>query len=214
MAQKTTVVEVTSRREPLTGLAITTDGANFSRRAEVMIKISINENGRVGEDWRTIGSGVLQDLALGTVHRSSLALTFPETRATAYRIVINDGDNPPLRVTGVQGRGDVYRALFLSGGTDRYALYYGGADVGPADYDAAAVLGPLRKDCRPVLWTMEPGAPNPAYAPTAAEERGAFFKRKSVLFSGIALVVLALGWALIRAVRHTEQATQEPPEGD
>ncbi|MFH0938040.1 MAG: hypothetical protein V1899_01970 [Planctomycetota bacterium] len=150
------------------------------------------------------------EISSATVAQTGRVMEFPETKETAYRIVIRDGDNPPLDVTGVKGQGNVYRTVFIAKGSEPHLLYYGAQSVKPADYDVATVLGQVRRDYQPVVWTMETPRLNPACSSAViADERGAFFKRKSVLVTGIILVVLALGWALIRAVRHTETATTD-----
>ncbi len=214
--EKTTIIEVKTRREPLTALRLATDSMNFRRAVTVQIRRAPGGEEdwapTAGDEWRTIAAGAVSDLSFRTVHRSSLTVAFPETRAAGYRLVIHDGDNPPLTITGVSGSGNVYRAVFLAESATPHVLYYGAPSMQPPEYDAAAVLGQLRQDFQPAVWTAGPEKANPGCTPRSGGGKWHAFFAKKLVFGGIiALVVLALGWALVRAVRHAESAT--PGEG-
>ena len=209
--EKSTVVEVKTRREPLTALRLATDSTNFCRPVAVQIRRSGRGEWAAapGAGWRTLATGTCSDLSFRTIHRSALAVEFSETRAADYRLVIQDGDNPPLHVTGVTGSGNVYRAVFLAESATPHTLYYGAPTVPPPVYDAAAVLGQLRSEFRPAAWTAGPEMKNPDYRPDGRGGIRAFFARRLVFGLILGLVVAALTWALIRAVRQTESATGE-----
>ena len=207
---KATIVEVKTRREPLTALRLTTDSANFCRTVEIQVpRGGAREEWAPArmDEWYTLATGTVSNLSFRTVCRSALAVDFPETRAAEYRLVIHDGDNPPLHVTGVAGRGNVYRAVFLAESAIPHVLYYGAPLVLPPVYDAAVVLGQLRSDYRPAAWTAGPEKMNPEHKSDGRSGVHGFFARKLVFGSILALVVAVLAFALIRAVRHAESAT-------
>ncbi len=160
-AEKSTIVYVRTRREPLTGLTLETSDRNFSRSAVVEAPV---ERG-VRKQWVEIGRDRLSLLDFGKYHSRALGISFPERRESEYRIVIRNEDNPPLAITGVKARGNVYRAVFLAAAKETYRLGYGSDDAQTPNYDAAAVLAPLRLEGqRPTELRLGPQIANPAAA--------------------------------------------------
>lgn len=210
--EKTTIVSVDTRREPLTSLVFLTDSDNFCRDVEVQVPVPPNESDECGRPqrngWRTIATATFDSLGSRTLSCKDMCRSadFDETRSAEYRLVIHDGDNPPLHATGVTACGNVYRAVFLAESATPHVLCYGAPSVPPPEYDAAEVLGRLRRDFQPAAWTAGPEKVNPAYKPAGGGCWRAFFAQKLVFGGIIALVVVALGWALVRAVRHAESA--------
>jgi len=204
-AQKT-ILEVSTRREPLTGLLIETASRNFSRRVEVHIPVSRGAKTR----WIKIGSGRVSRIQFRDFRREQLRVTFPETRQPRYRVVIDNQDSPPLDITGITGEGNVYRVVFLADPGNRYRLTYGSSTAKAPRYDVAAVLGPLKTIGEPVV--LELGLPTSSAEPAAAEPALRF---RDLLNSGplLATVVVvlagALGWALYWAFRRIESL---PPD--
>lgn len=191
-AEKVTEVTVETHREPLTSLTIAADRQNFNRRA--LVQVPSAEGAR--KSWRTISAGTVTQIGFRDFRRTEATLTFPETRADTYRIVIENRDNPPLLVTGVTAVGNQYQATFLGRPGGRYELRYGDEAAVRPDYDAAAILGSLRS----------------GYAPrvvTAGELRalkagrrfiGSDFVNGGVFFGlVVGLVIVTLATALFRA---------------
>ncbi len=120
-----TIIHVDSRREPLTSFKLVTSSHNFSRHAQVQVERSRG----VEKTWQSIGDANLSRLDFRNLKREELTITFPESRETAYRIVIDNRGSPPLEVTGVEAQGDQYQAIFLASATDQpLELLYGSAD--------------------------------------------------------------------------------------
>lgn len=193
--EKQTVVTLVTRREPLTELRIDTSSRNFSRRARLQ---AARPNG-VRTDWLPVAETTLSAIAFRSFSEQHLVFGFAPQRHARYRIVIDDGDNPPLAVTAVRARGITQRLVFLYGGGDPVKLVYGGADIPRPQYDTASVLASIRKGSRLVEARLGP--------PAAVGARRALSWRRvlnSPVFFGAAVVaaVLALGAMLYSAVKR------------
>ncbi|NOX56384.1 MAG: DUF3999 domain-containing protein [Planctomycetes bacterium] len=203
---KTTVIEVPTRREPLTGLQIETASRNFSRRAE--IQTAEQRSGKTR--WRAIGHGRITRIQFRDFRREQLLIRFDETRRSRYRIVIFNDDNPPLQITGIRAQGSIYRVVFLAQPDKEYRLVYGAPTVEAPRYDAAAVLGPLRSVGEPVVAEL---GPQTQLAEAPAEDSILRFRdlvnSVPVLATIIVVLAAALGWALYRASRRIDSL---PPD--
>jgi hypothetical protein len=198
---KTTIVHITMRREPLTELSLSSSSHNFSRATEVQVPLKHG----VRTEWVAIGRGRVSLVDFGGYHRESLSLEFPEQRATEYRIVIHNEDNPPLAITGVAARGNVYRAVFLAGKDQQYRLAYGSDEAEEPRYETAAVLAALRPGETPNEGQLGGQVANPVVA-----GGGSLLSLRGLLnnaaFLGVVVVALValLGWVLFRAARHID----------
>ena len=204
-ARKQTVIRITTRREPLTEFTLKTSSRNFSRAAEVQTPVTHG----VRTEWVGVGRGTVSLVDFGGYRKQALGLSFPERRETDYRIVIHNKDNPPLAITGVQPRGNVYQAVFLADENNTYRLGYGSEEIDRPEYDAAVVLTPLRQGRTPSEGRLGPEVGNPA-----AGEFPAFTLQRLLnngLFLGASAVVLVvvLGWALFRAARRINEIPKE-----
>jgi len=130
-----TVIEVTTLREPLTEFAVATDDRNFHRPVAVQIRGT-----QIAAPWRTIGRGTLADVSLGPRPKRELTVTLPETREESYRLVIENGDSPPISIKAVRAKGNVYRVRFLTDSDSTYALLFGNPDVEKPKYDLSTVI--------------------------------------------------------------------------
>jgi hypothetical protein len=200
-ASKSTVVYVATRREPLTELTVETSSRNFSRSAVLQTPVTHG----VRTEWVDLGRGQLSLVNFGGYHKETLSIFFSERREAQYRIVIHDADSPPLKITGVTARGNVYRALFLAAQSETYHLCYGSDEADPPQYDAAAVLGPLRQgQAATEGWLGEE-----MLVPTVGESAVLTVRRivNNPAFFGVVIVVLVgvLGWALFRAAKRINE---------
>ena len=163
----------------------------------------------VRTEWVDIGRGTVSLVDFGGYRKETLGISFPEQRETEYRIVIHNEDNPPLAITGVKARGNVYRAVFLAAENETYRLGYGSDEAEQPKYDAATVLAPLRQGQAAGEGRLGEEIANPA-----AGESPGFDLRGIVnnpLFLGAVIVVLValLGWALFRAARRINEIPKE-----
>ena len=197
-ARKQTVIRITTRREPLTEFTLKTSSRNFSRAAEVQTPVTHG----VRTEWVGVGRGTVSLVDFGGYHKQTLGLSFPERRETDYRIVIHNEDNPPLAITGVQPRGNVYRAIFLADKNKTYRLGYGSEEIDRPEYDAAVVLAPLRQGRTPNKGRLGPEVGNPAAGESPAFTLQGLLNNGLFLGASVVVLVAVLGWALFRAARR------------
>jgi len=198
--EKSTVVLIKTHGEPLTELSIEADGQNFNRNAEVQIPVYEGAQ----KSWRAIEAGVISQISFRGFKHTQATLTFAERRSKEYRIRVQNQDNPPLRVSGVSARGNLYHLLFLAEEGGEYALAYGNEAAVKPQYDAGAILGPLRQGYTPRSVLAGEPSLNKSYR---GQSRLAFFNGPVFFIIAAGFFVIILSGALFRARKQLS----EPP---
>jgi hypothetical protein len=183
-----TVLTFAGYREPITELILATQESNFSRPVTV-----------AGADspkgpWTDLAAGRISRIDAGKVHQQ--ALTIPlngERRYRHFRLSIENQDNPPLTITGIRARQNLYEVIFFPKPGDRYRLYYGGSNAPLPVYDIETVLQALPPGAAPA-WTMGAEQPNPEFKPGAPPPA---YDGKKLLIAAIVIMVGVLAGALI-----------------
>ncbi len=201
-----TVLDVTVRREPLVALTLQTPDRNFSRPAEVQVPVQEGVQTR----WHTISRKTVSRIDFGNLKRTELTLRFDEQRQPRYRIVVQNGDSPPVNFTGVEAEGFVYELLFLAEPARQYRLAYGSDSVDPPDYDTTA-LRRIAKRTKPTLVSLGPESKNPAFKQTVGV--GRLLERRAVLVGAVVLVAVVLAWVLLGAARRVAEVPEEQANG-
>lgn len=198
--ERATWITIETGRLPLNRLTLEFAERNFSRtvRAE---RPAVRDG---VASWTAFASGRLLDVELAGLSRSETSIDFGETRCERIRLVLRDGDSPPLTVRSVTGSGPEWRVLFLAEPGRAYRLAYGAPRAAAPAYDIDAVLAPVRLGLRPTEWTLGAPVENEAFRP----ERSPFGWLNSTWTFGAAIVLamLALGAMLVRTARA------RPPE--
>ncbi|MDG3002323.1 DUF3999 family protein [Paludisphaera mucosa] len=197
--ERETRIDVDAGRLPLTRLTLRTSSRNFHRPARVLAEVEEGPPGR----WVDIGRGTLFLYQLDAFRREGLGLDVPERRAGRLRIVVEDGDNPPLDVTGVDGEVADHRLAFLASPGRTYRLAYGSDALAPPQYDAESVLaalGPARP--REVVALGAP-IPDAGRRPSATQP----VRADATLWLTLALVLMTavLAWVILQAVRRVDK---------
>jgi hypothetical protein len=204
---KATIVHIRTRRQPLTELTLETSNRNFSRAAVVEKPVTQG----IRTDWAAVARNQIRLIDFRGLHSEDLTIAFPEHREEVYRIVIRNDDNPPLSISGVKARGNVYRTVFLAAPAEPYRVYYGSEQVQQPKYDMAAVLLPLRQGGDAVAATIGPQVPNPAAGPEASELTARRLWNNPLALGGLVVSMVALlGWVLFRATRRISQLPRDP----
>ncbi|HLA83815.1 MAG TPA: DUF3999 family protein [Thermoguttaceae bacterium] len=203
--QKRTILEITSRREPLTALKLSTPDVNFSRRVSVLVPV---EKG-VTTNWVEVGRGTIQMIRFRGFHRRSLVVNFPEQRESHYRIVIENRDDPPLVVTSVSAEGNAYQAVFFAAKDDKYHVCYGAETIAAPDYDLTALGETLAKGYQPIPASLGPQTENPRFAGGSQQPLRALLGSPLLLGGAIGLMVVVLAWILFRAGRRIGNLPEE-----
>lgn len=190
--RQTTLIDLDSGRQPLTGLTLNVATPSFSRRAQVQIPVQTGIESR----WQTLSDGMLEALRFQDLQRNVSLLSFAEQRQAHYRIVVHNQDNPPLTVTGATGHGPGYRLLFLPQPGLGYALHYGADRAEPPRYDTAPLRELLSRGYSLATATLGPVS---ELTPTeSSPDWQRLLNSKGFLIAAIALMVAALGWSLYR----------------
>jgi hypothetical protein len=203
--KKQTILQVTTRREPITSFTLAVSSRNYSRRAVV----EVPQVQGVVTQWRQIGQATVANLHFRDFNREQLTIDFPEQRRETYRIIIDNEDNPPLEISGVKSEGNVYRAIFLAAEAKTYRVFYGSETAESPKYEASTVLSALRRDFQSVETKLGSQVENAAFA---GESGTALLKPLNnwiFLGAAIALMVAVLAYGLFRAGRRLEDLPKE-----
>jgi hypothetical protein len=193
---------------PLHELALDTEDRNFRREVLVQVPGSGTEN-----DWHTVGRGFVHSYHVGEFREARLSLVFAERRSDRYRLVVQNGDNPPLRLTRVIGKSRLEEMLFLASADDRLFLFLGeiGDAIAAPRLDTAAILA--AKQNRVERSELKPGPlrENQAYRKEVpADPR--LLESKGLLWSIIAIVVAMMIWILYLTLKRIDQIEGEAGE--
>jgi hypothetical protein len=190
---KTSLIDIDSQQQPLTGFTLKTVTPNFNRSADLQVPQQHGSESRM----QTIGSAKLEALHFQDINREHTTISFPEQRQSHYRIVIHNQDNPPLDISAVNGIGSGYQLLFLPQPGKNYQLRYGAEKAKSPNYDTQPIQELLRRGYQSAPATL---GPETVIAPMEEQKLDFAKLLNSKLFLGIAigLMVLVLGWSLYR----------------
>ncbi len=168
----------------------------------------VPEQHGVQTDWVEVGRGTVVLIQFGSFRQAESGINFPEQRQELYRFEIDNADNPPLEVTGVDALGTGYRIVFLRTSGRAYRVEYGSDTAEKPQYDTATVLASLNRGFRPVDAKLGPEVAIPGYR--SGRGLGGFLDSPAFLTLAIIAMVAVLAWFLFRAgQRMKEQPEQE-----
>ncbi len=185
---------------PLRELTLATADRNFRREVQIQVPDRSPSGG-----WRTIHRGSVHCFRVGDFREEQLSLSFAEIRSDRYRMVISNGDNPPLSIDGVTGKGDSYELLFLAAPEDQCFLFLDSpsASMERARLDTAAISAAKNRKVHRSSYEPGPLTENARYRNEAATGRG-ILESKGFLWSTIAVVVAVLILVLYRTLQRVE----------
>ena len=201
---KKTIIETPAFGMPVTALAVNARDRNFSRKVSVLRRI----DGR----WHPLASGRIGAVNLPGEKRSHLEVAFGrETAEEAYRIEIENLDNPPLDLEDLPVTLKVrpYDVAFIATPDERYSLAVVKGAVRPR-YDEA-ILGYIDRVQDPVRFEIKiplydgGDVLNGKDGPTAIWLTTPF----DVIPVVSVLVFAALGIVCIRLLKSTGSGTAE-----
>lgn len=200
-----TIVNMQSQQEPLTSLKLKTPARNFSRLARVQVE----DVRGVQHEWRTIGTATVSRLDFRNLDREELAVSFPESRESQYRLVIDNRNSPPLVVDGLEAQGNAYELVFLAEPQSDYRLAYGDPDAESPSYDVAAVRASLDAGYQPVVASLGQQIEAPGAATEGRWTPLGLVNNPWLLGSVIVVLIVALGWGLYGATRRLSSMPDE-----
>jgi hypothetical protein len=205
--EQATRITVDGRRQPVTELTILTDSRNFSRSLTVTRPAEPDRDG-LSPPGRPIATATITRIDVAGLRREQLAVPLPESRLETYELVIDDGDSPPLAVTGVTARGPAREIVFLAEPDGVYRLAYGGDRTAPR-YDTAAIRAALA--ARSVIPSATLGAESVVVVPPPAADPLWLLSDGRFQIAVIATLAVILAAALFRAAKRIDAV---PPPRD
>lgn len=207
--ERVSTVVFETRRQPLTRLTLRTESRNFNRP----VRLEVPPENATSTRWRTVASGVLSSLDFKSLAKNELSLSFPESRHAQYRLVIDNGDNPPLDVQGVAAEGSVKEMIFLATPKSEWAIIYGNPQAKMPGYDVVAIRQALSQG-----FESEPASLGPQSPYVAAAGRTMTWQdlvnNRWLLLGMISVLVVMLGWVLYQAAGRVDRLVDsEPPTG-
>jgi hypothetical protein len=125
-----------------------------------------------------------------------LTLRAGGTCSKRVTIAIDNGDDPPLRITAVEPQSFQRRLYFEPGGRAALRLYYGDAKLGPPVYDYAKMFHETADAAPASLGTT---LPNPAYT-ARADDRPWSDRHPALLWVAMLAAVVVLALLAIRGL--------------
>ena len=207
MARETLVtLDLGARHLPVRSITVDTPQENFSRA----VRIEVSDD---REHWRPAGLGALFRSRTDRYREERLTVTFPEAFGRYVRIAIENGDDPPLPITGVTVQGRPRYVYFPFKAGKQYRLFYGNPDASAPNYDYAAVFAKV--DRRAAVETrLGEVRQNPRFIATRADQPPSPWLERNqwVLYVALGVVVIALGLVALKALKRPENATSGPEE--
>ena len=203
--QQQTVAELTSRREPLTGLRIVTSSRNFSRHATVQVATEVDDD----IEWLDVGSSTISQFQLRNLQEEHLTISLPETRDDRLRLVIKNGDSPELAIDAVEAVGHQYEVVFLGAPDMHCRLMYGSQSASAPSHDTVALQTALAENMSPIAGALGTQLELQDSGVVKAPDLKTLLNNPILLGAIVGVLVILLGWGLYQASRRIEGM---PPE--
>lgn len=188
-----TIVTIPAERQPVTQIRILTDNENFSRFATIEAESLDDVGGHVRHKF----TGTLTQFSIGTIQKNETTLSLDETTAIHFRVLIENRDSTPLKITGVELAGPKHELIYLASPGAELHLEYGSPDVEAGRFDTGAIQAALAEHHSMVAGELRPPRDNPH----STQIRGPWKPWNNVwlLGGGLLLLVALLGWGLYQA---------------
>jgi hypothetical protein len=160
-------------------------------------------------------SGTERPLAGGRLRRAAgtagpLRIAFADTRLTELTLVVYNGDEAPLRLTGVRALCPLAE-LYVAAPPGDYALLAGDADAAAPEYEIAGMRATIL--AAPAVDVVTgPGGPNPGFsrgATTARRIAGGRLLPRAAVWIVLVLAVVVLTGLTMRVVRREGPSSPE-----
>ncbi len=194
--------------------------ANFLRRVEVLgrnrptrtvvesVEDAPPRKREVPVPWRRLTDGTLHRFSSPDGRAESSSLRLPVDGRCRYLLVrIHNGDNAPLKFTGLKVSRLQYHLAFQPKAGGTYRLYFGNEAAGKPQYDLAHFIDRLRAE-RVTTVALAPASANPSFA--VKEKAAPWSERYRALLWGVLIAVLViLGVLVVRQARRARPASGE-----
>ena len=182
-------------RAPLTEFEFLSSDRNFRREVRIQVPI-----GPSRDSWRTIKRGRIFRYHIGDFQEENLSINFDSLRSDRFRIQIENGDSPPLKIDKVVATGDIHEVLFLSEPEAEWAIYYGSTNetLASPKYDTAALVLAKGRGIAAERFTPGEERENPGFQsnfvrPGWSEQKWALWLVITLLVGGLILILIKAG---------------------
>ena len=189
-----TLIYFSTDSRPLTQITLQTTSRNFSRgvHAECL-------QPGVPERWRICASSEFRLLDISGVRDSQLTLQLPQQQQRMpWRLRIENGDSPPLAVTGLELAGPVSEIVWLAEPGRNYKLLYSDDHASAPQHDVLALNTALASNAEKI--TALAGTPEIRTVTLPATVRAHDLLNSPALLISLAVLFTAtMAWGLYRA---------------
>src|SRR5438105_1830809 len=193
--KQTTITWQASQAVPLERIVIATSDVNFRRSVQV-----------TDEQNRYLASGEVSRIRMmrngQKIESENLTIDIPTAHASGYKIILFNGDDPPLHITSVQPQYITRLVYFDPRGNASAQLYYGDAKLAAPVYDYAKLF---QADPQSAQATLGDGQHNSQYT-TRPDDRPWSDQHPAVLWIALLAAIAALGTATVRGFRSNAQS--------
>ena len=202
---KRSEILIEAGKAPLTELLLETDQSNFRRGVELQVP-----TGGAEDSWRTIQKTEIFRYEIDDFKEERLRVLVSAgsdgSRAERYRLLIFQGDNRPVKLSGVTGEGRIHDLYFVMPAEGTLELNFGAAAaaVEKPDYDVAAIRIGMRQKMAQSEWVPGEVVANPHFI--EAKEPVRWSDQRWILWIVIALIVAGLAWILVGSARQMDEA--------
>ncbi|MCG8598944.1 MAG: DUF3999 domain-containing protein [Verrucomicrobiales bacterium] len=190
---------------PVDTLWFETKDRNFRRQVELQVPAGTAPAATVEgvDSWRTAKRGTIYHFQLGEYSDSDpeIEFTLPagKKRPRWIRVLIENGDSPPVTISDVKAFGKVYQLRFLASPGETYVSRFGSNDteLKAPQFDLAAIRMANQKGLEKTRFYFNEIEANPSFSGSAPAKP--VLNQTWMLWIAIAAVVACLIFVLVRA---------------
>ena len=150
-----------------------------------------------GKHWQRLASGTLRRVRIGGHTFEDVDVPVPFRTPARLRLVVHDGDNPPLDVQGVEILARTGSLLLDSSDRTGMTLYFGNASAGPVRYDLSRAV---RTSDMAGVPELAIGAVTQREALKAPAGKPWTEQHEALLWAGLAVAIAAMLFVVLRTM--------------
>ena len=193
--KQTTITWQASQAVPLERIVIATSDINFRRSVQV-----------TDEQNRYLASGEISRIRMTRngqkIESENLTVDIPTAHASGYKVVLFNGDDPPLHIARVQPQYVTRRIYFDPRGNATAQLYYGDTKLAAPVYDYAKLF---QADAEAAEAALGSGQHNAQYT-ARPDDRPWSEQHPAVLWIALLAAIAVLGAATLRGFKSNAQS--------
>jgi hypothetical protein len=196
------VIDLKHRNIPSHTVIFEVEDKNFRRDVHIL-----SSNVDDPHEYEEIGGDLLYNISTARFSRERLTLEYPEAQGRYLKLIIENRDDAPLKIEGVNVLGTPKKVTFLAEPAVSYFVYFDNPMTEAPYYDIEETFRYVDLDSIS-RWTVGKAEENPDYTPA---EGGVPFSERHpwILWGAIVLMVLVLGGIIIRMMMNVSKEEGE-----